>query len=66
MFKNWCVQYFVGGYLKTWYPPMTKSDALSLMKCMTEGHCIKCVKGIFKGQIIYKYLRETYTLQNVK
>lgn len=54
MFKNWVVQYFVGGYLKSWHPPMTKKDALSLMQSLTDGHCIKCVQGFFKGQVIYK------------
>jgi hypothetical protein len=55
MNKNWVVQYFVGGYLKTLYPETTKSKALFLMNFLIDGYCIKCIKGLFKGQILYKY-----------
>lgn len=55
MFKNWVVYYFRGGYLKPLYPEVSKKDALSLMQTLTDGYCVKCVKGLFKGQVIYKF-----------
>lgn len=55
MIKNWVVKYFAGGYLKTWYPATTKSHAMAMMECMTDGHCIEAIDGIFKGKVIYRY-----------
>jgi len=55
MFKNWVVYYFRGGYLKPLYPELSKQNALKLMSVITDAYLIKCVKGLFKGQIIYKF-----------
>lgn len=56
MFNNWVVKYFKGGYLAT-SMLMTKHDAKYFLNIVRDAHCIEKVKGLFKGQIIYKYKR---------
>jgi hypothetical protein len=55
MFKTWVVRYFRGGYLCT-SGLLRKSEALFFLKT-TDAHCIEKIKGLFKGQIIYKHER---------
>lgn len=57
MFKNWVIKYFIGGFLKTHHQRFSKKLAVHHMTNMPDAHCIECVSGVFKGQVIYKFPR---------